>query len=139
MSEKLSGAEKFVEARVRVRYAETDQMGVVYHANYLVWFEVGRVEMIRQMGISYKDMEREELLQFLFDAVAGEIEKAERLKRNLFILKADREIELDLAFARIDKAGNSIGGVCIGPVRSAYARPGRLVTLAARHPRPLRL
>jgi acyl-CoA thioester hydrolase len=36
------------ETRVRVRYAETDQMGVVYHANYLVWFEVGRVEFIRQ-------------------------------------------------------------------------------------------
>jgi acyl-CoA thioester hydrolase len=60
MSEKLSGAQRFVDARLRVRYAETDQMGVVYHANYLVWFEVGRVEMIRQMGISYKDMEREE-------------------------------------------------------------------------------
>jgi acyl-CoA thioester hydrolase len=48
------------EARVRVRYAETDQMGVVYHANYLVWFEVGRVELIRQMGLDYKSMEREE-------------------------------------------------------------------------------
>jgi acyl-CoA thioester hydrolase len=46
--------------RVRVRYAETDQMGVVYHANYLVWFEVGRVELMRQMGLNYKDMEREE-------------------------------------------------------------------------------
>lgn len=48
------------ETRVRVRYQETDQMGVVYHANYLVWFEVGRVELIRQMGLSYKEMEREE-------------------------------------------------------------------------------
>lgn len=48
------------EARVRVRYAETDQMGVVYHANYLVWFEVGRAELIRQMGLDYKDMERDE-------------------------------------------------------------------------------
>ena len=38
------------QARVRVRYAETDQMGVVYHANYLVWFEVGRVELMRQQG-----------------------------------------------------------------------------------------
>jgi len=47
-------------ARVRVRYAETDQMGVVYHANYLVWFEVGRVEFIRQLGLDYKAMEREE-------------------------------------------------------------------------------
>ncbi len=63
-------------------------------------------------------------------------EEAERLKRNLFILKADREIELDLAFARIDKAGSGVGGVCIGPIRGAYARPGRLVKLAAKHPRP---
>ena len=48
------------EARVRVRYAETDQMGVVYHSNYLIWFEVGRVELIRQLGLSYKQMEEEE-------------------------------------------------------------------------------
>ena len=48
------------ETRVRVRYAETDQMGVVYHANYLIWFEVGRVEYIRQLGLDYKSMEREE-------------------------------------------------------------------------------
>jgi acyl-CoA thioester hydrolase len=47
------------EARVRVRYAETDQMGVVYHSNYLVWFEVGRVELIRSMGLDYKQMEAE--------------------------------------------------------------------------------
>jgi len=48
------------ETRVRVRYAETDQMGVVYHANYLVWFEVGRVELMRQHGLDYKTMETEE-------------------------------------------------------------------------------
>jgi acyl-CoA thioester hydrolase len=48
------------EARVRVRYAETDQMGVVYHSNYLIWFEVGRVELIRSMGLDYKRMEVEE-------------------------------------------------------------------------------
>ena len=50
----------YAETRLRVRYAETDQMGVVYHANYLVWFEVGRVEFIRQLGINYKNMEQEE-------------------------------------------------------------------------------
>jgi acyl-CoA thioester hydrolase len=50
----------YAETRVRVRYAETDQMGVVYHANYLVWFEVGRVEFIRQLGMDYRDMERED-------------------------------------------------------------------------------
>ena len=43
--------------RVRVRYADTDQMGVVYHANYLVWFEVGRTEWLRDAGWSYREME----------------------------------------------------------------------------------
>jgi acyl-CoA thioester hydrolase len=42
---------------VRVRYAETDRMGVVYYANYLVWFEVGRTEWLRQTGWSYREME----------------------------------------------------------------------------------
>ena len=45
------------EVKIRVRYAETDQMGVVYHANYFVWFEVGRVEFLRAMGFSYREME----------------------------------------------------------------------------------
>ena len=48
------------ETRLRVRYAETDQMGVVYHSNHLIWFEVGRVELMRKMGFSYRDMERED-------------------------------------------------------------------------------
>ena len=47
----------FVDTRVRVRYAETDQMGVVYHANYLVWMEVGRVEYCRTSGARYRDLE----------------------------------------------------------------------------------
>jgi acyl-CoA thioester hydrolase len=42
---------------VRVRYAETDKMGVVYHANYLVWFEVGRCELLRAIGSSYRELE----------------------------------------------------------------------------------
>ncbi len=44
-------------SEVRVRYSETDQMGVVYHANYLPYFEIGRVEWLRNQGISYKSME----------------------------------------------------------------------------------
>jgi acyl-CoA thioester hydrolase len=50
----------FHETRLRVRYAETDQMGVVYHSNHFIWFEVGRVELMRQLGFSYRDMERED-------------------------------------------------------------------------------
>jgi acyl-CoA thioester hydrolase len=42
---------------LRVRYAETDQMGVVYHSNYFIWFEMGRVEFLRQLGFEYKQME----------------------------------------------------------------------------------
>jgi acyl-CoA thioester hydrolase len=48
------------ETRLRVRYAETDQMGVVYHSNHFIWFEVGRVELMRQMGFTYRDIERDE-------------------------------------------------------------------------------
>jgi len=50
----------FVEANIRVRYAETDQMGVVYHSNYFIWFEVGRVELCRHLGFEYKQMETDE-------------------------------------------------------------------------------
>jgi acyl-CoA thioester hydrolase len=49
-----------VETHLRVRYAETDQMGVVYYANYLVWMEVGRVELCRSAGIRYRDMETDD-------------------------------------------------------------------------------
>lgn len=50
----------FADTTVRVRYAETDQMGVAYHSNYFVWFEVGRVELCRQLGFEYKQMESED-------------------------------------------------------------------------------
>ena len=48
------------ETRFRVRYAETDQMGVVYYANYLVWMELGRAELCRARGVRYKDMEEDD-------------------------------------------------------------------------------
>jgi acyl-CoA thioester hydrolase len=57
-----------VEARVRVRYAETDQMGVVYHANYLIWMEVGRVEYWRASGLRYRDMEQDGILLVVAEA-----------------------------------------------------------------------
>ena len=46
------------ETPLRVRYAETDQMGVVYYANFFVWFEIGRVELMRHLGVEYKQMEQ---------------------------------------------------------------------------------
>ncbi|MDY2587680.1 acyl-CoA thioesterase [Winogradskyella aquimaris] len=50
------------ETNIRVRYGETDQMGVVYHANYAVYFEVGRTEWLREFGLSYSAMEAEGIM-----------------------------------------------------------------------------
>jgi acyl-CoA thioester hydrolase len=46
-----------VTTEIRVRYAETDQMSVVYYSNYLVWFEIGRVELMRSLGLAYSQLE----------------------------------------------------------------------------------
>lgn len=51
---------EFIDTVTTVRYAETDQMGVAYYANYLVWFEVGRVAWCRAKGFHYRDLEKEE-------------------------------------------------------------------------------
>jgi acyl-CoA thioester hydrolase len=50
----------YADTTIRVRYAETDQMGVVYHGNYFTWFEIGRVELCRRLGFEYKRMEAED-------------------------------------------------------------------------------
>lgn len=52
----------FNETKVRVRYGETDQMGIVYHANYAVYFEVGRTEWLREFGLSYSEMEADGIM-----------------------------------------------------------------------------
>ncbi len=55
-------------SEMRVRYSETDQMGVAYHANYLVWCEVGRTDLIRLLGVSYAEMERQGVRLAVADA-----------------------------------------------------------------------
>lgn len=64
----MSGPSDHVDTRVRVRYAETDQMGVVYHANFFVWMEVGRVEYYRARGARYRDLEKEGILLAVVEA-----------------------------------------------------------------------
>jgi acyl-CoA thioester hydrolase len=51
---------EYADTFIRVRYSETDQMGVVYHGNFFTWFEIGRVELCRQLGFEYKQMEVED-------------------------------------------------------------------------------
>ena len=60
LTENISPVKDFAETTIRVRYAETDQMGVVYYGNYYTWFEVGRVELCRQLGFEYRKMEIED-------------------------------------------------------------------------------
>ncbi len=55
-------------SELRVRYAETDQMGVVYHTNYLVWCEIGRTDFIRELGVSYAELERQGFFLAVADA-----------------------------------------------------------------------
>jgi len=62
VKEKHDVFERAVEHTVRVRYSETDKMGIVYHANYIVWFEVGRTEFCRAAGFPYSEMERQGIM-----------------------------------------------------------------------------
>ena len=73
--------EQFYNSKIRVRYGETDQMGVVYHGNYAQYLEIGRIELLRSLGISYKKMEEEGIilpvvsisLKFMKSAVYDEV------------------------------------------------------------------
>ena len=64
----MTAARPHFDVEFRVRYAETDQMGVVYHSEYLVWCEVGRTEYIRALGLPYAEMERRGALLAVADA-----------------------------------------------------------------------
>lgn len=59
---------KVVETPIQVRYQETDMMGVVYHANYLVWFEIGRTAFIEELGFKYSEIEKQGVVSPVIDA-----------------------------------------------------------------------
>lgn len=86
------------ETKIRVRYAETDQMNVVYHGNYAQFFEVGRVESIRQLGLSYKDMEATGVIMPVIEWTAKFLRPAHyddllTVRTTLKALPADHRIE----------------------------------------------
>jgi acyl-CoA thioester hydrolase len=58
-------------SRLRVRYAETDQMGVAWHGNYFAWFEVGRTDLLRERGMSYRELEQQDLYLPVIEARAA--------------------------------------------------------------------
>jgi acyl-CoA thioester hydrolase len=83
-------ADDFHRAILRVRYAETDQMGIVYHANYLVWMEIGRVELVRSRGWSYKELEAEGLYLAVVEASC----------KYVYPARYDEEIAVDTTIER---------------------------------------
>ncbi|MDX2268695.1 MAG: thioesterase family protein [Bryobacter sp.] len=84
---------------IRVRYAETDQMGVVYHANYVVWMEVGRVEALRSVGLIYAEMER---AGFLVAVVGVNVEYKAAARYDDLVRVTARVAELQSRMMRLE-------------------------------------
>ena len=100
------------QTRLRVRYAETDQMGVVYYANYLVWMEVGRVELVRALGFQYKDLEDTEGLYLsVIDATC----------RYIYPARYDQEIVIETQIVKATSRTVEFG------YRISSAEPDRLL------------
>jgi acyl-CoA thioester hydrolase len=77
---------------LRVRYAETDQMGVVYYANYLIWFEIGRTDFCRQHGFSYREMELSDGLYIMVAEVRCRYKAPARYDDDLQVRTCLREV-----------------------------------------------
>ena len=93
-------------SELRVRYAETDQMGVVYHANYLVWCEIGRTDFIRQHGVGYAEMERNGVLLAVSEVslrlhAPARYDDLVRIETSLAEVKS-RQITFDYIITRAD-------------------------------------
>ncbi|GAB6084972.1 acyl-CoA thioesterase [Alkaliphilus crotonatoxidans] len=81
-------------SEITVRYAETDQMGVVYHGNYFTWFEIGRTTLLKELGYSYRDMENQGIMLPVVDAACQYKEAA----------KYDDEILIETSIKALKRA-----------------------------------
>jgi len=117
-------------SRVRVRYAETDQMGVVYYANYFVWFEVGRTELLRSLGGTYKDLESEGIFLPVIDA-SCHYAQASRYDDELEIRTEGRlvspvRLQFDYAVVRLADQVTTATGRTVHAALNQRGRPCRL-------------
>jgi acyl-CoA thioester hydrolase len=115
--------------RVRVRYAETDKMGVVYYANYLVWFEVGRAEWLRESGWTYREMEGEGVALPVIEAHCEYRQPARydddiEIRTRASLLTAVR-IRFDYEIVRADRT-LAASGYTVHAALDAGGRPCRL-------------
>ena len=113
-----------------MRYAETDQMGVVYYANYFVWFEVGRTDLLRHEGWSYKDMERD---GFSLPVVEAHCEYRQSAKyddeveiRTTGELLSPVRVRFTYEVVRLSDEAPLAGGHTVHAVLDATGRPKRL-------------
>jgi len=114
----------FNDARVRVRYAETDQMGVVYHSNYLIWFEVGRVELLRSMGFDYKKFETEDGCAIAVVEAVARYKAPARYDDELIIrttVRAVRGVLIKFGYAVLRAADNVV--LCEGETTHVVVGP----------------
>lgn len=125
-------AERESVSVIRVRYAETDQMGVVYHANYLIWCEIGRTDFIRSRGMSYADMEQQGLLLAVTD-VTMRLHASARYDDTLHVhtrLVAVRSRAVEFAY-EITRSGTCAGIASVSTTLVSVSPQGRPVALPA--------
>lgn len=115
---------------VRVRYAETDKMGVAYHANYLVWFEVGRTDLLRTLGWTYREMEETGVILPVIEAHC-EFRQASRYDDELEVRTEGRllspvRIQFDYRVVRRADEVTAAEGRTVHAALDAARRPCRL-------------
>jgi acyl-CoA thioester hydrolase len=111
------------QIRVRVRYAETDQMGVVYYANYLIWMELGRAEYCRAAGVRYRDLERDEgVLLAVVDAHCRYISPARYDEEVLIMTSISNSNRRMVEFA-YDMRNESGGPIARGTTKHMFLGP----------------
>jgi acyl-CoA thioester hydrolase len=128
-----ASAARTSRSTVRVRYAETDKMGIVYYAHYLVWFEIGRTEWLRDTGWTYRAMEDEGFGLPVIEAHC-EYKAAARYDDELHIATTARLVTpIRIAFDyRVERAGDGQTIATGSTVHATVDRTGRPVRLPAR-------
>jgi acyl-CoA thioester hydrolase len=124
-------AHDFVDAVIRVRYAETDQMGVVYYANYLVWFEVGRVAWCHAKGFRYRDMEEQDGRMLMVAEATCRYKAPARFEDEVLIRTAVASASEKVIRFQYEIRNNQTGdllatGETVHVVTDPQARPARL-------------
>jgi acyl-CoA thioester hydrolase len=117
-------------SKVRVRYAETDKMGIVYYANYLVWFEVGRTDLLREHGWSYREMEVDGLSLPVVEAACAYRRPAlyddELEVRTTGVLLSPVRVRFDYCVVRPADAATVAEGHTVHASLDRSGRPARL-------------